>query len=96
MKIIGKTDSDGFIVTATGDELAKICGFAYLTSMPNDKRPSAGMEIKVTELYRALVVSRERKNEIAELANKLRTAAGGVDSINQALAAPIVEVEVKG
>ena len=95
MKIIGKTENCGFILTATEDELANIVGHDYPSRMKNDQRPAVGKEIKVSGLWSALVVSRNRKSEIAELANKLRAIAVRVDSINQALASPIVEVEVK-
>ena len=95
MKIIGKQTEISFIVLASGDELAQIAGFSYVSLMKDLMRPQVGREINVSELYRALNASRERKAEIAELANKLRVVAGRVDSINQALASPIIEVEIK-
>ena len=95
MKIIGNIGRDAFIVTATEDELAKIAGYTYASAMPNGHKPEAGKEIPVSDLYKALCSSRERKAEIADLANKLRSAAGRVDSINQALATPIVEVKAQ-
>ena len=94
MKIIGKTDT-GFIVAISENEIANICGHSYSNTMKAAEQPAIGREVKVSELYRALVVSRERKEEISKLANQLRVAAGRVDTINQALASPIVEVEVK-
>ena len=95
MKIIGKTEGGGFIVTASEAELVNIAGFTYQSSMRTEDRPSVGKEIKVSRLWEALSASRDRKDDIAKLANQLRAAAGRVDTINQALAAPIVEVEVK-
>ena len=92
MKIIGKTQY-GLIVETNADELAQIAGFQYASSMKADDRPDIGKEIKVSKLYSALNVSRERKEDIAKLANQLRVVAGRVDSINQALAAPIIEVK---
>lgn len=94
MKIIGKTQY-GLIVETHADELAQVAGFYNASAMKADDRPDIGKEIKVSKLYSALSVSRERKEDIAKLANQLRVVAGRVDSINQALAAPIVEVEVK-
>lgn len=94
MKIIGRMDN-GFIVTASEQELAEIAGFRYSSSMKSDCRPEIGREIRVSKLFEALRVSRERKEDIEKLANDLRRVAGRVDSINQALSAPIIEVEVK-
>ena len=95
MKIIGKTSNSEFIIVAADSELAMICGFSYSSSMPEKLRPDIGREIKVASLYAALCVSRARKADIAGLANSLRTVAGRIDSINRALAEPIVEVEVQ-
>ena len=95
MKIIGKTGSSGFIVTAGMEELCQVMGFHSSYGMKDSEKPDVGRDIKVSDLYQALSVSRERREEIAKLANQLRTVAGRVDSINQALASPIVEVEVK-
>jgi hypothetical protein len=93
MIIIGKAADGSFIVTAQETEMANICGFSYASSMPNGKRPEVGMRIEVSQLYQALCASRERKADIAKLADDLRKVAGRVDSINQALASPIVEVK---
>jgi len=95
MKIIGTMGRGEFLVQADENELAKIMGVHSTYGMKDAEKPAVGKEIKVSELYQALQVSRERKEEIAKLANQLRTVAGRVDSINQALASPIVEVEVK-
>jgi hypothetical protein len=95
MKIIGKNSSDGFIVLANREELCQVMGFYSSYGMKEADKPDIGKEIKVSDLYQALSVSRERRDEISKLANQLRTVAGRVDSINQALASPIVEVEVK-
>lgn len=95
MKIIGTMGNDRFLVEATGDDLARVMGFANTYGLKDGDKLGVGKEIKVSLLYQALQVSRARKDEIAELANKLRAAAARVDSINSNLAAPIVEVEVK-
>ena len=95
MKIIGKTSDSGFIVTASEDELCKFMGHNSSYGLKESDKPAIGKEIKCSDLYAALRVSRERKKEISDLAEALRKVAGRVDSINQALAAPIVEVEVK-
>lgn len=94
VKIIGKTDT-GFIVTANEHELAHICGFGYPSELKGSMSLAVGREIQVSKLYQALEVSRARRDDIATLADKLRQIAGRVDTINQALAAPIVEVEIK-
>lgn len=94
MKIIGKAGSGEFIVTASEDEMAKIAGYGSMYEIKSDcDKPTVGREVQVSELWRALKVSRERKADIATLAESLRKVAGRVDSINQALAAPIVEVK---
>ena len=94
MKIIAQANTDRFIVEADGSELAQVMGFSGTYSLKDGDKLAVGKEIKVSPLWRALEVSRGRKAEIADLANKLRTAAGRVDSINQALVEPIVEVKV--
>lgn len=93
MKIIASISSNRFLVDASADELAQIMGFNSAYSLKDPNKPDIGKEIKVSPLFRALEVSRERKAEIASLADQLRKAAGRVDSINQALAEPIVEVK---
>lgn len=93
MKIIATTSS-GFIVEATGDELAKVMGYAGSYHIKDgNKEPRLGREIPVSPLWEALAVSRTRKEELASLANALRKVAGRVDTINQTLASPIVEVK---
>ena len=94
MKIIATISTGVLLIEASSDELAKIMGFAGESYLKDRGRElTVGREIKVASLYRALEVSRGRKTEIATLAEQLRKAAGRVDSINQALAEPIVEVE---
>lgn len=93
MKIIGKSGNNEFIVTATEYELAHIAGYSYPTQMKDGTKPEVGREVAVSALFQALCISRERKVEIAALAESLRKVAGRVDSINQTLAAPIVEVK---
>lgn len=94
MKIIGQATTGVFICTATEDELCQVAGHAGSYGLKDIDKPQIGRELKVSELWRALNVSRQRKGEITKLANELRATAGRVDSINQALAAPIIEVEV--
>lgn len=93
MKIIGTVGSDLFLVEASSNDLAQLMGFASAYNLKDGDKLAVGKKIEVSPLYQALQVSRARKDEIAELANKLRAVAGRVDSINQALAAPIVEVK---
>lgn len=95
MKIYAQMGNGHFLVEASESELAQIMGFASNYTLPEASKPKIGREVKVCELYQALAASRERKAEIARLADQLRQAAKRVDSINEALAAPIVEVEVK-
>lgn len=96
MKIIGNT-AGGYMVDVNANELANIMGHDSNYSFERSGSPklSIGSEIKVSKLFEALSVSRGRKKDIADLAEALRKVAGRVDTINQALAAPIIEVEVK-
>lgn len=71
-------------------EIAKIIGFAYSGEIKGGIR--VGQEVKVADLWVALEISRGRYAELAKMATQLRTAATRVDSINAALANPIVEV----
>ena len=97
MKIIAKARDDVFIVEARGDELAQVMGHNSAYALKDRTAQLAiGVDIKVSPLYQALQVSRQRKAEITQLAEALRKVAGRVDSINQALAEPIVEVEKAG
>lgn len=93
MKIIATTTSNGFLIEATSDELAQIMGFGSHYSLKEGNKLEINKVIQVTPLWRALTVSRERKAEITALAIQLRKTADRVDTINQALAEPIVEVK---
>lgn len=91
MKIIASVSSSKFLIEATETELANIAGFTYPNSIQSSLK--VGNEIKVAELWRVLEISRGRHDELAKMATQLRTAATRVDSINTALANPIVEVK---
>lgn len=93
MKIIAAVNEGEYLIQASKDELAQILGFNGAYYLKEGNKLAVGREIKVSPLYQALQVSRQRKTEIATLADQLRKVAGRVDSINQALAEPIVEVE---
>ena len=90
MKIIASIDRSKFLVEMTETEIANIAGHAY----PSHIQPQivVGREIKTAELWRVLEISRERHSDLAKMATQLRAAATRVDSINAALANPIVEV----
>lgn len=94
MKIVATISDDRFLVEATKSELSSIAGFQYVNEAEKAgyKFP-IGCQFNVSELWAALAVSRSRKTEIAAMAESLRKVAGRIDGINQALAAPIVEVQ---
>lgn len=95
MKIIGSAGDSKFILEANEYEIANIMGFDYPREAREKKQEIAvGRDVQVSPLWKALSVSRARMKEIAELANGLRKKADQVDSINTALAEPIVEVKV--
>jgi len=91
MKIIAAADRSTFIVSMTETEIANIAGHSF----PNAIQASivVGKEIKVAELWRVLEISRERHADLAKMATQLRAQATRIDSINAALANPIVEVK---
>lgn len=91
MKIIATVDRDKFIVEASEYELCNIMGFGYPSEVKDGNRPVVGREVRVSKLYSALSVERNRRAEIAKLAADLRKTADRVDSINEALDCPIVE-----
>ena len=95
MKIIGQTKG-GYILEASGDELANICGYSYSNELKGSNTPCIGLTIQVWPLYEALQFSRKRKAEIAHLAESLRKIAKRVDTINEVLANPIIEEKKPG
>lgn len=91
MKVIAVVDSSKFLIEASAMEIANIIGYSYPSSIKGGV--NVGQEIKVSDLWRVLEISRERHDELAKMATQLRTAATRVDSINAALSNPIVEVK---
>lgn len=92
MKIIAKGTGSLFLAEISEAEIANIAGHTYTSGVPVGVI-SVGKEINVADLWRALSISRERHAELAKMATQLRAAATRVDSINAALANPIVEVK---
>lgn len=78
-----------WLVEIDASETAMLQGFQSW-----DKAPKlyVGAAIKVQELYNALQVERRRPDELKGMAKSLRDAADRVDSINSALASPIINV----
>lgn len=95
MKIIAAISGSTFLVEASDDELARIAGFSYASSLEHHMKPSVGKVVNVSPLWAALTVSRERVAELQKMATALRTVATRVESINAALAQPIIEVQTK-
>ena len=94
MKIIGSINNNEFIITATHTEVAKIIGYDSTYSLRDKKiELSIGMDVQVSPLWEALSVSRTRKADLEKMSAELRRVAGRVDTINQAIASPIVEVK---
>lgn len=94
MKIIGKTDT-GYIVYATGDELAQAAGYYSLYSARGkisglDDRSITlpiGAEINVTKTHRYLEDLRNKDAEVSKSVTLLRALA---DMLHSALPTTIV------
>jgi TfoX/Sxy family transcriptional regulator of competence genes len=93
VKIIASISSDKFLLEATDDEIAQITGNGSAWAVREKWKPAVGLTVQVSALWKALDASRERTEELAALAVKLRNAADKVDSINKAVKAPIIEVK---
>lgn len=94
MKIIAKVSDGRFLVEATSTELAQVMGFNSTYELKErDNTFHVGRDVQVSQLWSALAVTRGRQKEVAELAERMRKLADRVDSVNKALAAPIVEVK---
>jgi hypothetical protein len=93
MKIIASTYRDNFLCEVSADEIAKIAGYSYTTSMPNGSRLEVGQTIQVSKLWDALSFVRDRKDEVAKCAAQLKTISTRLNSVNETLAQPIIEVK---
>jgi HAMP domain-containing protein len=93
VKIIAAVNAYTFLVEANVEELVRIAGRNSSYGMPADEKPAVGKTIEVNDLWNALTVSVSRRDDIAKLAESLRKEAGRIDTINQALANPIVMVK---
>jgi hypothetical protein len=94
VKIIADVSSDTVLVSASKEELAKICGFNALHHMGDrGKELRIGTEINVADLWKVVQIARKRESEIESIANHLRTTADNVDQINALLAGPVIEVK---
>lgn len=94
MKIIATVSSDRFLVEATKEEIAKVMGHSCTYAMKDaDRTIRVGADVQVSPLWSALEVTRGRQSEVANLATQMRKLADRVDSVNKALAAPIIEVK---
>lgn len=74
MKIIGKTQY-GFLISASGDELAKIQGKKYETGLNYEARPHIGQEIDVDEAWDHLAKFKEAASDIKNASDTLRAVA---------------------
>jgi hypothetical protein len=98
MKIIGKTDK-GFILEAHEDEIAKLIGYHYESSMPARKNQSYGShdklkigdEINVAKMFQHLAAIESAGKDVAAVVAKLRTAADLLETLPD----PVTEVKVQ-
>jgi hypothetical protein len=85
MKIIGKTD-EGFLLSATEDELAHLLGFNSSYSVEDrTKRLAPGQRIKVADLYKRLEKLGKLPKELADTAKALRGIADAIDAFEPVL-----------
>lgn len=91
MKIIAAVNGSRFIVEVSDTEIANIAGHSYPSGISGGIK--VGQEVKVADLWRVLEISRERCTDLSKMATQLRTQATRIDSINAAIANPIVEVK---
>jgi hypothetical protein len=91
MKIIGKTEN-GFVLIASADEVANLIGYHSKYSDAKAVRDlDVGSEIRVAEMYRHLSRLGHAKQEISDMAAKLRAAA----DLITALPDPIVGAQAE-
>ena len=93
MKILARVSESRLIVEIGTHEIANILGYNYESEIKARGALNVGNEINVSVLFKALNASRDRKDELARMANGLRDAAKKIDSINAALEEPILVVE---
>lgn len=79
MKIIGKTHG-GFILEATENEVANLCGYhsAYQTPPP---KPEIGFGIPVAGMYSQLYRLADHRRQVADLQDKLRNMADNLEPV---------------
>lgn len=97
MKIIGQGANGSLILMASTDEVARVMGYTYDSSMPTSDRGQRlfiGMDIPVSKLFFALQTERGRHDQIKRTAEGLRSMADAIEAINGALA-PIPEPEAQ-
>lgn len=75
--------SKEWLIQSTEDEIAKITGVSYASSMRKEDRPSIGTEIKVSDSWNDLCAFRGAKDKLKTAAETLR----GVAAISEAAGA---------
>lgn len=79
MKILGQSSGSSFIVEATEDELAKVAGYSYFSSMTRSPRGygqgsgfTTGETILVAQIWSHLHQLAAKKDELDTLKKKLK------------------------
>lgn len=93
MKVIAVINQEEFMVEISKDEIAHIAGYPSAVHMGSKTGIGVNSVINVSKLWRALSVSRERKEDITNLSMQLQKIAGRLEYLNQALAEPIIEAQ---
>ena len=76
MKIIGNTGREGYILEATEDELAKICGKRYMTMFDHKDKPRLGIGCNI-EVHDIFTWADGIRTMIREF-NSIRAAVGTI------------------
>lgn len=97
MKIIALVkenySSNEWLIQATGDEIAKIAGFPYASSMNKDERPAIGVEVKVDEAWNDLRKFRAAKDHLKSASETLRGVAAIADAAGAVYTLPAPKEE---
>lgn len=81
MKIIGET-SDGYILTASKDEISNLIGYYSAYSNKYENKVFIGSVINVADMYKKLYDLDRNKDELEKTAKTLRTLADMLDVVD--------------
>ncbi len=89
MKVIGTT-KDGYMITATRDEVANLLGF-YFGGQEGCPRIAPGDEIETAGMFHQLYDLARKKDSLTDVAKELRTVAALLEARNPIIAGAVDE-----